>query len=56
MLGFYTRIPGVAVAGFVVMVVAVAWIVAIVQRRSGAGLGVFGSLVSSLKRRRNGGG
>jgi uncharacterized membrane protein YphA (DoxX/SURF4 family) len=54
MLGFFTRSTVVALAGFVVMVAAVAWIIAIVQRRSGAGLGVLGSLASALKRRRRG--
>ena len=51
MLGFFTQITAVALAGFVVMVIAVAWIFAIVQRRSGAGLGVLGSLLAGLRRR-----
>ncbi len=37
MLGFYTRSTPVALLGFVVMVLSVAWIAAIVQRRSGVG-------------------
>jgi uncharacterized membrane protein YphA (DoxX/SURF4 family) len=52
MLGFFTRITPVALAGFVVMVGAVAWIVSIVQRRSGAGVGALGTLVAALRRRR----
>jgi uncharacterized membrane protein YphA (DoxX/SURF4 family) len=51
MLGFFTRSTIVALIGFVVMVVSVAWIVSIVRRRSGAGLGVAGTLVSRLQRR-----
>jgi len=55
MLGFFTRSTVVALVGFVVMVAAVAWIIAIVQRRSGAGLGVLGTLAAVLKRRRGDG-
>lgn len=55
MLGFFTRSTVVALVGFVVMVAAVAWIIAIVQRRSGAGLGVLGTLAAALKRRRGDG-
>jgi uncharacterized membrane protein YphA (DoxX/SURF4 family) len=35
MLGFFTRFTFVALAGFVVMVLAVAWVVAILRRRAG---------------------
>ena len=55
MLGFFTRSTYVALAGFVVMVLAVAWIVAIVQRRSGAGLGASGALMARLRRHRDDG-
>jgi len=51
MLGFFTRSTPAALIGFVVMVVAVAWIIAIVQRRSGAGLGASGALLARLRRR-----
>lgn len=37
MLGFFTRVTVIALVGFVIMVGAVAWIVAIVKRRSGVG-------------------
>ena len=55
MLGFFTRSTPIALVGFVVMVAAVAWIIAIVQRRSGAGLGVTGNLLARLRRRGDGG-
>lgn len=51
MLGFFTSYTLVALAGFVVMVISVAWIVAIVQRRTGAGLGAAGALKERLRRR-----
>ncbi len=51
MLGFFTRSTPVALAGFVVMVAAVAWIVAIVQRRSGAGLGLARTVLGRMRRR-----
>ena len=56
MLGFFTRSTPVALAGFVIMVAAVAWIIAILQRRSGTGLGAPAVLVDRLRRRRGGGG
>jgi hypothetical protein len=55
MLGFFTRSTPVALAGFVVMVVALAWIIAIVQRRTGAGPSARGTLVARLRRRRDDG-
>ena len=55
MLGFFTRSTPVALVGFVVMVASVAWIVAIVQRRSGAGLGATRALLGRLRRRGDGG-
>jgi len=51
MLGFFTRSTPVALVGFVVMVVAVAWIIAIVQRRSGTRMGPSGTLTARLRRR-----
>ena len=51
MLGFFTRSTPVALAGFVVMVAAVAWIVAIVQHRTGAGLGLVGTVLGRMRRR-----
>jgi len=51
MLGFFTNYTPVALAGFAVMVVSVVWIIAILQRRSGAGLGVSGALLTRLRRR-----
>jgi hypothetical protein len=54
MLGFFTSYTLVALAGFVLMVVCVAWIVAIVRRRSGAGLGAAGALAGRLRRGRQG--
>lgn len=42
MLGFFTRYTFIALAGFVLMVLAVAWIVAIVKRRSGVRLSTGG--------------
>jgi hypothetical protein len=51
MLGFFTRSTIVALVGFVVMVVSVVWIATIVRRRTGAGLGVAGTVVSRLQRR-----
>ena len=55
MLGFFTRSTPVALVGFVVMVVAVAWIIAIVQRRTGAGMGASGALLARMRRRGSGG-
>jgi len=46
----------VAAGGFVIMVVAVAWIIAIVQRRTGAGLGASGALAARFRRQRGPGG
>jgi uncharacterized membrane protein YphA (DoxX/SURF4 family) len=40
MLGFFTRNTYVALAGFVVMVLAVAWVVAILRQRAGVQSGV----------------
>lgn len=54
MLGFFTSYTLVALAGFVLMVLCVAWIVAIVRRRTGAGLGTTGVLVGRLRRKRQG--
>ncbi|MCB2222959.1 MAG: DUF3040 domain-containing protein [Actinobacteria bacterium] len=55
MLGFFTRSTAVALAGFVVMVLAVAWIIAIVQRRTGVGMGPSGAFLARLRRRRDDG-
>lgn len=55
MLGFFTRNTPVALIGFVVMVVAVAWIIAIVQRRSGVRSGPSGAFLARLRRRDGGG-
>lgn len=55
MLGFFTSSTPVALVGFVVMVVAVAWIIGIVQRRTGAGLGASGALLARMRRRGSGG-
>jgi hypothetical protein len=52
MLGFFTSSTPVAAGGFVIMVMAVAWIIAIVQRRTGAGLGAPGTLAARFRRRR----
>lgn len=52
MLGFFTSSTLVALAGFVMMVLSVAWIVAIVQRRTGAGLGAVGMMRERLRRKR----
>ncbi len=52
MLGFFTRNTLVAAVGFVFMVVAVAWIIAILQRRTGARLGAPGALVARFRRQR----
>jgi hypothetical protein len=54
MLGFFTSYTLVALVGFVVMVLCVAWIVAIVRRRTGAGLGAAGALAGRLRRGRHG--
>lgn len=54
MLGFFTRSTPVALVGFVVMVVAVAWIIAIVQRRTGVGMGASGALLARMRRRGSG--
>ena len=56
MLGFFTRNTPVAAGGFVIMVMAVAWIIAIVQRRTGAGLGAPGALAARFRRQRGPGG
>jgi len=55
MLGFFTKNTPVGLAGFVVMVVALAWIIAIVQRRAAAGPSTPGTLVARLRRRRDDG-
>jgi uncharacterized membrane protein YphA (DoxX/SURF4 family) len=55
MLGFFTRSTPVALIGFVVMVVALAWIIAIIQRRAAAGPRAPGTLVARLRRRRDDG-
>jgi F0F1-type ATP synthase assembly protein I len=52
MLGFFTRSTPVALVGFVIMVLAVAWIVGIVQRKAGAGRGLPRVLAGRLRRRR----
>jgi hypothetical protein len=54
MLGFFTSITLVALVGFVLMVLCVAWIVAIVRQRTGAGLGAAGALAGRLRRGRQG--
>ncbi len=51
MLGFYTRCVPVALLGFVVMVLSVAWIAAIVQRRSGVGRKSTREMMGRLGRR-----
>jgi uncharacterized membrane protein YphA (DoxX/SURF4 family) len=51
MLGFFTRNTLVALVGFVVMVLAVAWIVGIVKRRTGAATRGSSALVGRLRRR-----
>jgi len=50
MLGFFTRLTLVALGGFVVMVLSVAWIVAILRRRAGMSLG-SGNLLGKLRKR-----
>lgn len=50
MLGFFTRSTLVALGGFVVMVLAVAWIVAIVRRRAGMSLG-SGNMFERFRKR-----
>ncbi|MBU1494557.1 MAG: DUF3040 domain-containing protein [Actinomycetota bacterium] len=51
MLGFFTLSTPVALVGFVVMVLAVAWILAIVQRRTGRGMGASSAILARLRRR-----
>jgi hypothetical protein len=51
MLGFYTHYVPVALLGFIVMVLSVAWIAAIVQRRSGVGGKPGSGMMSRLSRR-----
>jgi len=51
MLGFFTRSTLIALVGFVIMVLAVAWIVAIVRTRSGVGLGAPATWVEGVRRR-----
>lgn len=51
MLGFFTRNTFVALVGFVLMVAAVAWIVAIVRRRSGVGMRSPAEWAGSVRRR-----
>jgi hypothetical protein len=50
MLGFFTRSTLVALGGFVVMVLSVAWIVAILRRRAGMSFG-SGNLLGRVRRR-----
>ena len=50
MFGFFTRSTYVALAGFAVMVLAVAWIVAIMRKRAGMSLG-GGRLGDRLRQR-----
>jgi uncharacterized RDD family membrane protein YckC len=50
MLGFFTRQTLVALVGFAVMVLAVAWIIAIVRKRAGITMGP-GGLTGRLRRR-----
>jgi hypothetical protein len=51
MLVFFTRYTLVALAGFVVMVLCVAWIVAILRQRAGVGNRGSGDVVSRLRSR-----
>ncbi len=55
MLGFFTLSTPVALVGFVVMVLAAAWIIAILQRRTGRGMGAPGAILARLRRRGGGG-
>ncbi len=50
MFGFFTRSTYVALAGFAVMVLSVAWIVAIVRKRAGMSVGA-GHLLDRVLRR-----
>jgi hypothetical protein len=50
MFGFFTRSTFVALAGFAVMVLSVAWIIAIFRKRAGMSLGP-GGLVERIRRR-----
>jgi len=52
MLVFFTSYTLVALAGFVVMVLCVAWIVAILRRRAGVGMRSPGDVMSRLRGRR----
>jgi len=51
MLGFFTRMTLVALLGFAAMVMSLAWMVAILRRRSGVGAAAPGSVVDRLRRR-----
>ena len=51
MLVFFTRYTLVALAGFVVMVLCVAWIVAILRQRAGVGTRGPGDTMSRLRSR-----
>lgn len=51
MLGFFTRQTLVALGGFAGMVVAVAWIVAILRHRAGVSAATPESLAGRLRRR-----
>jgi hypothetical protein len=51
MLGFFTRNTFVALAGFAVMVGALAWIIAIVRRRAGMGSSSPLAAIGRLRRK-----
>jgi hypothetical protein len=51
MLGFFTRITLVALLGFAAMVMSLAWMVAILRRRSGVGASAPNSVVGRMRRR-----
>jgi uncharacterized membrane protein YphA (DoxX/SURF4 family) len=51
MLGFFTRQTFVALAGFAIMVLSVAWVVAIVKRRVGVGVKSPGAWVGRFRGR-----
>ena len=51
MLVFFTSYTLVALAGFVVMVLCVAWMVAILRRRAGVGMRSSGDVMSRLRGR-----